>query len=370
MGEYEISVIGARAFASPKFAYVGCMTHGTHTHHAYAHGKGISVYRIDPQSGAWTLVEVCEATPNPGFLVFDQKQRFLYTVHGTASDVSAFSIDQQTGKLAFLNKQQTRGDNSVHLTIDPTNRYIVLANGPGIVVYPINADGSLAPSSHNFVPSGKPGPYLKKQKAHPHHVVFDPTGRFFVATDTGFDQIHIYRLDTASGKLVANDFPFVKGRSGSCPRHIAFHPNTRFAYVVNELDSTATAYGWNGDRGELKPIQILPLTPPTFTDNNEGSEVMVAPSGNFVYIANRGHDSIAIFAVDPSNGMLNPIGWEPTQGKTPRFFTLDQSGNMLCAANVVGDTIVIFNVDSNTGKLTPTGQIVETASPSCIVFSY
>ena len=180
----------------------------------------------------------------------------------------------------------------------------------------------------------------------------------------------MYQLDPSSGKLAASSVPPVKSRSGAAPRHIAFHPTRPFAYIVNELDCTVTAYRWNGDRGALTPIQVLPRTPPTYTGDDRGSEIAVAPSGNFVYASNRGHDSIVIFSVEDTTGMLNNVGWEPTQGKKPRFFGLDRSGDLLYAANVETDTIVIFRVDNETGKLTPTGQIVETASPTCIVFAY
>ena len=360
----------AGAARHPTFAYVGCFTHGTPTHHEYAHGKGISVYRIDRQTGAWALVQICEAAPNPGFLVLDHSQKFLYAGHGSASEVSSYSIEQQTGNLTPLNRQETSGHNSVHLNMDPANRYVVVANGPGVAVFPINGDGSLAASSDRVVPAGEPGRQKQMQKAHPHHIVFDPSGRFLVAPDHGIDRIHVYQLDPSSGKLAASSVPPVKSRSGAAPRHIAFHPTRPFAYIVNELDCTVTAYRWNGDRGALTPIQVLPRTPPTYTGDDRGSEIAVAPSGNFVYASNRGHDSIVIFSVEDTTGMLNNVGWEPTQGKKPRFFGLDRSGDLLYAANVETDTIVIFRVDNETGKLTPTGQIVETASPTCIVFAY
>jgi 6-phosphogluconolactonase (cycloisomerase 2 family) len=140
--------------------------------------------------------------------------------------------------------------------------------------------------------------------------------------------------------------------------------------VINELDSTVTAYRWDAARGELKPFQIITTLPTTYTGNNTGSEITVAPSGKFVYASNRGHDSIAIFAVDGASGMLDPAGWEATQGKTPRFFTLNAAGNRLYAANLGSHTIVVFRVDQASGQLTATGQVVETGSPSCIVFSY
>lgn len=351
--------------ASLLFAYLGCFT----SKERKADGKGISVYRIDQPAGAWTLVQALETIPNPQFISFDRRQRFLYAVHGDGTEVSAYAIDPSTGKIAFLNKQPTNGRNSAHLTPDPSNRYLLIANGPGMAVFPINEDGSLAPYSDTLVPPGPPGPHRRAQNtAHPHYVSFDPSGRFIVAPDRGVDRIHIYRLDAPSGKLVANDPGFVKTRSGAGPRHLAFHPAKPWAYVVNELDSTVTLYNWDSERGELKPIQVITTLPTTFTGDNTGAEIMVAPSGNFVYASNRGHNSIVIYAVDPATGMLNPVGWEPTRGRTPRFFTLDASGGALYAANLESHTIVVFRVDQKSGKLAPTGRVVETGSPSCILF--
>lgn len=299
----------------PTFAYVGCFT----SEKRKGHGKGISVYRIDPQSGSWSLVQVCETIQNPGFVVLDESQKFLYAAHGSSSEVSAYAIEQQTGKLRMLNAQQTGGNNSPHLTIAPTNRHVIVANGPGLAAFPVNQDGSLAPASDIIVPPGEPGPYRHEQKggAHPHQVLFDITGKFMVVPDKGTDKVLVYRLDGSNGKFIANGFPSVDSRYGAAPRHVAIHPLRPYAYVVNELDSTVTAYHWNSDRGELSPFQVIPTTPTTYTGNNTGAEIAVAPSGSFVYASNRGHNSIVVFAVDPETGMLAPIGWETTRGKKP-----------------------------------------------------
>jgi 6-phosphogluconolactonase len=353
------------------YAYVGCFT----TAHRKARGKGISVYRIDPSSGSsnhWTLIEVLETIANPGYVALDNKQRFLYASHGDGDTVSAYAIDAQTHKLQFLNQQPSHGDNGPHLTVDPTDRYVVVANGPGIVVLPVNSDGSLAPATDAVVPPGKEGPYKREQGlgAHPHQVLFDPAGRFLLSPDKGVDATHIYRLDAASGKLVPNDPSFVKSRYGAGPRHLSFHPTRPFAYQINELDSTVTTYQWDSLRGALTPVHIIPTTPPTFTGDNTGAEIAVAPSGRFVYVSNRGHNSIATFAVSANDATLTPVGWESTQGEKPRFFTLDPAGEMLYVANEDSDTIVAFRLDATSGKPVPTGLVITTGSPSCIAFSH
>jgi 6-phosphogluconolactonase (cycloisomerase 2 family) len=360
------SAAESNASAFPAFAYIGCFTSATRK----ASAKGISVYRID-QSGDWTLVQTLETVPNPQFIAFDRQQRFLYSVHGDGTEVSAYAIDKPSGRLKLLNTQPTKGNNSTHLTPDPSNRFIVIGNGPGVAVFPINADGSLSPFSDMVPATGEVGPHRNQTGAgpHPHYVSFDPSSRFLVAPDRGTDRVLIYRLDAATGKLAANDPASARTRRGAGPRHLAFHPAKPWAYVCDELDSTVTAYVWNSERGELKASQVIPAQPDTYMGNNSPAEIQVAPSGNFVYVSNRGHNSIVTYSVDPATGRLAPVGWEPTQGHTPRFFTLDPTGGLLYAANLESHNIVAFRVDQNSGKLTPTGRIVETGSPSCIIFA-
>ena len=217
--------------------------------------------------------------------------------------------------------------------------------------------------------TGTPGPHRTQQESsHPHHCPYDRTGRFIVVPDKGLDKVFIYRLDAARGKLVPANPPDIGARSGAAPRHVDFHPTQPYAYVINELDSTITAYHFDPDKGALRPIQIVTTLPSTYTGNNTGAGIAVAPSGRFVYGSNRGHDSIALFAIEPSTGLLTSIGWEPTQGRTPRFFGLDPSGSYLYAANQNSDTVVIFRINQMTGKLSPTNQIVKVASPSTIAF--
>jgi 6-phosphogluconolactonase (cycloisomerase 2 family) len=349
-----------------KFAYVGCFT----TEQRKARGKGIAVFRIDPATGLWTQVEAYDAIPNPHYLALDHTQQFLYSAHGDSSEVGAYARDKNTGKLTLLNKQQTGGDNSSTVMADPSNRYIVLANGPGVAVFPIAKDGSLEPRTDLVIPEGDPGPYRREQHGpHPHQATFDSSGRFVVVPDKGLDRVHVFRLDAVHGKLVPTQPPSIKARYGAAPRHISFHPTKPYAYLVNELDSTVTSYHWDSDRGSLRPFQRVPTTPATYTGDNTGAEIVVAPSGKFVYASNRGHDSIVVFSIDEASGMLEPVGWESVQGKKPRFFCLDPSGSQLYAANEDSHTIVVFRIDRDTGKLTPTGQIIETGSPSCIVFA-
>jgi 6-phosphogluconolactonase (cycloisomerase 2 family) len=335
------------------------------------HGEGISVFHRNQEGKAWTLGQVVKDFADPSFLILDRAGTHLYAAHGDGTQVTAFQIDAATGRLSVLNRQATGGTNGVHLAIDATNRFLVLVNyATGtLALFGINADGSLGERADLATMKGEPGPHRTQQESsHPHHCPFDRTGRFLVVPDKGLDRVFLYRVDTARGKLVPADPPHVVARAGSAPRHVDFHPTRPFAYVINELDSTITTYQFEPDNGVLKPLQIVPTTPPTFTGNNTGAEIVVAPSGRFVYGSNRGHNSIAIFAIDDQTGMLTSVGWEPTQGRTPRFFTLDPSGTQLYAANQASDTVVVFQVNQATGKLTPTGEVIQVATPTTVAF--
>jgi 6-phosphogluconolactonase len=354
------------------FAYIGCSNSAERRARApqAAVGRGISVYRVDT-NGSWSLVQTLETVPNPQFIAFDRQQKFLYAVHGGGTEVSSYAIDKASGRISFLNKQPTSGNNSTHLTPDPTNRYIVIGNGIGVAAFPINPDGSLAPYTDMVQAGGDVGPHRVQVEAgpHPHYIGFDPSGRFLLAPDRGTDRTLIYRLDLASGKLVPNNPAFARSRPGAGPRHLAFHPAKPWAYVCDELASTVTAYAWDSERGEAKPLQVITTLPEDYVGDNTTAEIQFAPSGRYLYVSNRGHNSIVIYSADQASGKLGPIGWEPTRGRTPRFFGLDPTGRLLYAPNLDSDNIVAFRVDIETGKLTPTGQAVETASPSCIIFA-
>jgi 6-phosphogluconolactonase len=356
-------------------AYVGAFT----TPQRRGHGGGINVFSVDPASGAWTPVQLLEIV-NPSFLTLDRAQRFLYSAHADLEEVSSYAIDKRDGRITALNRQSCGGKNPVRLSIDPTGRWIVTANyaSGSVGVLPIEKDGSLGPLSDLVHLPGEPGPDCKQQAgAHPHDILFDPSGRFIAVPDKGVDRIFVFRLDAARGKLMPNDPPFVATRAGDGPRHIAFHPQMRRAYVINELSSSVTTYRFDDQRGGLQPIQILPSLPASYTGDNTGAEIAVAPSGRVVYLSNRGHDSLAIFAVDPSAGTLTPVDWAPTHAKSPRFFCLDPSAKILYAANADEgystqpdtDVIVPFTIDPANETLTPTGQVIKTNSPCSIVFA-
>jgi 6-phosphogluconolactonase len=348
------------------YAYVGSRT----TRERNARGDGISIFKVDPAHGTLQPVDVFKNLVNPSFLAMSRDGAFLYTVHGDESEVSAFKVDRRTGALSFINHQGTQGKNPVHLALDPTGRFMVVSNhiGASLAVLPVNDDGSLGALSQLLPLEGPVGPHRVEQKqAKPHFNPFDPSGRFVVVPDKGLDRVFTFRFD--NGRLTPASVPFVVTREAAGPRHLSFHPKAPFAYVVNELDSTVTAYRVTPDTGALAAFQIVSALPESFTGNSRAAGLQIDAQGKFLYASNRGHDSIAVFAVDAQTGGLKFVNAQPTQGRTPRFFTLAPDGRHMFTLNEDSDSIVTLAVDAATGALTPTGAAVTSGSPVCMVFS-
>ena len=346
---------------------MGCYT----TAQRSARGDGIHVYRVDARTGGWTHVQRAGDLVNPSFLAMAADQRHLYSVHGDETYATAFSVDRATGEIRPLQRAETGGRNAVHLAIDPSGRFLIVANyGSGsVAVMPIRPDGSLADAAQVVPLPGQPGPHrIEQTGSHPHHVVFDPGGRSVIVPDKGLDRIFIFRFDAASGKLTPTEQGAAIARAGSGPRHAAFHPRLPVAWVVNEIASTVTTYFWDVDRGSLRAVQILPTLPSDYTGENTAAEIAVSAGGRFVYCSNRGHDSVAAFRSDPRTGLLASAGWTASQGRTPRFIGFDPERRFLCVANEQSDTVIIFRADGETGTLSRQGSPVQNGSPVCIAF--
>jgi 6-phosphogluconolactonase len=350
---------------SGKIIYVGTFT----TPLREGTAAGLYVFRVSPDTGEWIQIQLIEAV-NPSFLAFAPDKSHLYVSHSDTDYISAFRIDRRTGELTFVNSQPVGDLNPVHIAVHPSGRFAVVPTfiAGVITVVPINEDGSLAPYSDLRPMPGKPGKNKIQQGAQPHQIVFDPTGNFVLAPDRGYDTVHIYGLDQEKGKLIALGNPPVPARSGAAPRHMDWHPRKPLAYVLNERDSTLSTYRWDGERGTLTPLNVIPTLPETFFGDSTCAEIWVHPSGRFVYGTNRGDDSIARFEIDDQTGLPHYLGCTPTLGVRPRFFTFGPSGDFLYAANELGKPIVVFHVNRENGQLTPTGQIIDTPSPTCIVF--
>jgi 6-phosphogluconolactonase (cycloisomerase 2 family) len=325
---------------------------------------------MDESSGQLESAQVQRGVANPSFLALAPAGRFLFCVNGGEADgASAFAIDRASGRITPINRQDVGSKNPAHICVAPDGRHVLTANYSGgtVSVLPVEADGRLGPPTHVLHHEGPTGPNRARQEMpHPHMVAFDPAGTFVLVNDLGLDRTFVYRLE--DGQLVANEPPFGQARPGAGPRHLAFHPSGQFVYVINELDSTLAAFAWDPRRGALDEVHHASTLPDGYIGENTTAQVVVHPSGDFVYGSNRGHDSIAIFEVDQTTGRLTPRGHESTQGRTPRNFNLDRGGRFLVAANQDGDTLVIFRVDAGSGALVPTGQVVAVGSPSCVVF--
>jgi 6-phosphogluconolactonase (cycloisomerase 2 family) len=347
--------------------YVGCYT----TPDRSGHGRGISAYRMDADSGDWLPLGLVAEVANPSYLALHPEHTVLYCVHGgELSDVSAFTIDG-SNSLRKVGTWPSGGANPVHLDIHPSARWMVVANytGATIATLPVQSDGQLGSITDLVKLSGPNGPDPEQQASpHPHDIPFDPTGSFVVVPDKGLDRVFAFRLDAAGGRFMPASPPFALAEPGAGPRHAAFHPRQRWLYVVNELSSTITAYGFEQGGAGMAPLQTLSSLPDDVRVRNTGSEILVHPSGRFVYVSNRGHDSVGLFAIDQAEGTLRGRAWYPTGGRTPRVIALDPTGRYLYAANQSSDTIVTLRVDEATGALAPTGQVVQTGSPSSLAF--
>jgi 6-phosphogluconolactonase len=349
------------------WVYVGTYTDGS--------SKGIYRFDLDLASGKLTGGKLAGESTNPSFLATHPNRRFLYAVSEVADSngkpgggISAFAIDPKSGKLTLLNQQSSKGAGPCHLVVDRQGKNVLAANyGSGsICVLPIGADGRLGEATSFVQHHGSSVNPERQEGPHAHSINLDAAGRFAFVADLGIDQVLVYRFDSAHGTLIPNDPPSIKLASGAGPRHFAFHPSGRFAYVINEIHSTLTAFDYDPDRGILKESQTESTLPRGFTGNNSTAEVQAHPSGKFVYGSNRGHNSIAIFAVDSPSGKVRLVGHQSHHIKTPRNFSIDPTGRYLLVANQGGASIVVFRIDTNTGALTPTGDEGPVPTPVCI----
>lgn len=355
---------------SPYLAFIGTYTSKTES-------KGIYAFRFETATGQLTPIGLAAQTQDPSFLAVASNEKYLYAVNETSTfdgkssgAVTSYSLDRKSGKLTQLNQVPSGGADPCYVSLDQTGKYLLVANytGGSVATFPVSPDGHLGAASA-FVQHTGSGPNKERQEGpHAHFIATSTDNRFVFAVDLGLDEVVIYRFDPAKGSLTPNDPPFAKLDPGVGPRHLAFHPNGKFAYVLSEVKSTVTAFAYDSKNAFFSTLQTLSTVPKDFTGHNDTAELVVHPSGKFLYASNRGHDSIAVFAIDAAKGTLTPAGDFPTQGKTPRNFALDPTGNFLLAANQESNNIVVFHIDHATGALAPTGQVSEVPAPVDIVF--
>jgi 6-phosphogluconolactonase len=344
----------------------------------YTAGKRDGIYRgrLDLTSGKLSVESALEGMINPSFLAVDRSRGRLFAVSETArfegkpgGSVGAFSIDSKTRDLRLLNRQSSHGADPCHLTLDKAGRYVLVANytGGNVAVLPVQDDGSLGEATDVVQHQGS-SVTPRQQAPHPHSVNFDVPGDFVYVPDLGIDRVMIYHFDKQGGKLLPATPGWAGLKAGAGPRHMVFHPDGQKAYVLNELDSRLTLFAVDRLTGALEQRQTVSTVPVDFAGENYPADIHVAPSGEFVYCSNRGHDSIAVFAVDGKTGGLSNVQYQPTEGKWPRNFTIDPAGRYLLVANQRSDTIVVFSMDHKRGTLAPTLQQAGIPMPVCLMF--
>lgn len=357
-------VLGAKR-AGELAVYVGTYTTGK--------SDGIYLYRLNLSSGELKHVGTTKSV-NPSFLTLAPSRRYLYAVNEVGNfeneksgAVSSFAVNQRTGELRLLNQQPSLGADPCYVDVDAGGKFVLVANynGGNVTVFPVQRNGSLGEATDMKQARGSSVNPDRQQSPHAHCIMLDQANRFAYSCDLGTDKVMIFRFDARNGRLQPAEPPWVQVKPGAGPRHLAFHPSGKLAFVLNELHSTVTTFTRDPEKGSLKELQTLTTLPKDFTGTNSSADIHVSPDGRFLYCSNRGHDSIAIFAIDPRDG-LSPIDHESTRGMTPRNFAIDPTGAFLLVANQRSDNIVAFRRNQKTGRLTSTVHEVQVPAPVCL----
>jgi 6-phosphogluconolactonase len=346
------------------FAYAGTYTRQK--------SKGIYVYRLDPKTGKLTAGALAAETSNPSFLAVHPSQKYLYAANeNNVGTVSAFAIDPASGQLKLLNSVSSKGSGPCHVSVDKTGKWVFAANynNGSAAAFPVKADGSLGEASWTVQDSGSSADKQRQAGPHAHSANLSPSNKFMLLADLGLDQVLVFKFDAAKGALTPNRPPFAKVAPGSGPRHLAFSTNGKFAYVIDEMAATVTAFRWDSAHGTLDELQTISTLPADYAGGKSTAEIAAHPNGRFLYGSNRVHNSIALFDIDAVTGKLAFVDVFPSLGKTPRSFAIDPSGAFLFAAHQDSDNIVGFRIDPKNGRLTPTGDSLDVGSPVCVVFA-
>ena len=335
--------------------------------------ESVLLYQLSLKDGSLKKLSAVSGIIGPSFLKIHPSGKFLYTVNEVATfdgkrsgGVTAFALDVQGGKLTRLNQQPSGDTGPCHLTVDATGKFLLVAHygGGSTSVLPINDDGSVGAVVSRIKHNGSS--VTPRQKApHAHSIHVGPNNKFAFAPDLGIDKVLVFSFDEKTGTIAETKFGGAKLEPGSGPRHFGFHPSGKFAYVINELKQTVTAFRYRAKRGQLKTLQTI-STVPHAVEGNSTAEVLVHPSGRFLYGSNRGHNSIAMFRIDEKSGKLTALGHEPTRGLTPRNFGIDPTGQFLLAANQQTDNVAVFRINQDTGKLKFTGNKIQLSKPVCV----
>jgi 6-phosphogluconolactonase len=344
----------------------------------YTGKKSQGIYRVefDPATGKLGKPELAAEVPSPSFLAVAPDRKHLFCVceidtfgGKKAGGVTSFGLDARTGELKPISQQSTVGPGPCHLVCDKAGKNVLVANygGGSVAVLPVDSDGILGRASCFVQHTGSSADKDRQEAPHAHSVNLDPANHFAMVCDLGLDKVFVYKFDPAAGKITPNDPPAASLPPGSGPRHFAWHPNGKFAYVCSEMTSMVTALAYDAAKGELAILNTLSTLPAPHKGNST-AETVVHPNGKFVYVSNRGHNSIATFAIDGATGKIKALGHQGEGIKTPRNFNIDPSGKWMVVANQDGDSLIVFAINPETGELKPTGQKVEVGAPVCVKF--
>jgi 6-phosphogluconolactonase len=354
------ALLASSMSAAEMFVYFGS--------HSAAPGAGFSLARFDTDTGALTKPKFILEAKEPAFFVLSADGRRLYTCNsGTPGGLSAYSVDRTDGHLTLLNRVLAGGGDTSFICLDRIERHVLVANydGGSVAAFALRPDGSIGDWTGFDQHRGHSVNPVRQTHAYAHAVVLDQANRFALVPDLGLDRLFIYRYDEATGRLTPHVPPHVAIEPGSGPRHVRFHPNGRWVYLINEMASTIDAFNWDAGAGNLSPFQTVSTLPPGFKEENACAELEIHPNGRFLYGANRGSDSVAVFAIDQASGRLTPVECHPSGGKVPRNFAFDPTGNWIVLTNQYSDNAVVFRVDPSSGRMTQVGQAVQVPAPFC-----
>ena len=364
-------VTAMNIFAGESLVYFGTYTS--------TNSRGIYLSKFDPATGQLSAPELAAETKNPTFLVVAPGGHFLYAGSEMTDDhgrltgaVSAYALENRTGRLTFLNQENSGGNGSpCHLSLDATGKCLLVANYEtgSIAALPVQADGRLGTATAMIQHTGSSVNPTRQAGPHAHFICPSPDNRFALNCDLGLDQVFVYRLDAENARLTPNDPPFARVGPGSGPRHLVFSKDGNFVYVINEMSNTISAFHYDAENAKLTEAQTISTLPHDFSGANTGAEIALHPSGKFLYASNRGHNSIALFDVDQKSGLLTLVTHQSTLGRMPRFFAIDPSGRWLFVENQASGSVVVFAIDPVTGKLKPTRRTLFIGSPVCAVFA-
>ena len=335
--------------------------------------ESVHLFQLNLQDGSLKKLNAVDGLTNPSFLKIHPNGKYLYTVNEVSTfdgkksgGVTAFALDVTGGKLNKINQQPSGDTGPCHLTVDATGKYVLVAHygGGSTSVLPIEKDGSVGALVSQIKHKGS-SVHSRQKAPHAHSVHVGPNNKFAFAPDLGIDKVLVFSFDEKTGAIAETKFDGAKLEPGSGPRHFSFHPDGKFAYVINEIKQTVTTFRYNAKRGRLRTLQTLSSVPHP-VEGNSTAEVLVHPTGKFLYGSNRGHNSIAMFRINEKNGKLTALGHESTRGSTPRNFGIDPTGQFLLAANQQSDNVVVFRINQDTGKLKFTGNEIKLSKPVCV----